>query len=102
MRHLVGRKYFSLFFRGQTDKSPFQIQITASVRDRPLRATWATITAQTLLAAAVREPKLLFVTERGSSKSIWRLSGLFIILFCRKVHAIHHGVHLCPTFLVAE
>ena len=45
--------------------SPFQLQITASIRERPLRATWATIAVPTLPTAAVRGPTLLFVTERG-------------------------------------
>ena len=43
---------------------PFQLQ-TASIRERPLRATLAIITAPTLPAAAVRELTLLIVTERG-------------------------------------
>ena len=45
--------------------SPFQLQITASVREQPLLATSVTKAAPTLPAAAVREPTLLFVTERG-------------------------------------
>ena len=45
--------------------SPFQLQITASIRERPLRATWATIAVPTLPTAAVRGPTLLFVTERA-------------------------------------
>ena len=43
----------------------FQLQSTASVHERPLRVTWTMLLWHTLLAAAVREPKLLFVTERG-------------------------------------
>ena len=39
------------------DLSPFQLQITASVRKRPLRTT--------CLAAAVHELTLLFATERA-------------------------------------
>ena len=42
--------------------SPFQIQLTASIHKRPLQATWFPIAASTMYAAAVREPKLLFVT----------------------------------------
>ena len=45
--------------------SPFQLQIPASIRERPLRATWATMAAPTLPATAIREPTLLFGTERG-------------------------------------
>ena len=45
--------------------SPFQLQTTASVRERPLLVTWATIAAPALHAAAIREPTLLFVNERG-------------------------------------
>ena len=47
------------------DKSPFQLQITASVRERTLLATWATMTAPMLPAMAVREPTLFSVTEKG-------------------------------------
>ena len=47
------------------DSSPFRLQISASIRKRPLRATWGTIAAATLPAAAVHEPTLLFVAERG-------------------------------------
>ena len=43
------------------------LSITASIRERPLRATWATIAAPTLPEPAVRKPKLLFVTEGGFS-----------------------------------
>ena len=45
--------------------SPFQLQITASVRDRPLRATWALLLWPTWVAAADCEPTLIFVIERG-------------------------------------
>ena len=45
--------------------SPFQLQITASVRERPLRATWELLLWPTWFAAAVHEPMPLFVTERG-------------------------------------
>ena len=45
--------------------NPFQLQITALVRKRPLRATWATTAAPTLPTAAGRKPTLFFVTERG-------------------------------------
>ena len=38
-----------------------------SERDRPLRTTWVTTAANTLPTAAVCEPTLLFVTERGLS-----------------------------------
>ena len=44
---------------------PFQLQITASVRERPLLATWALFLWSTWLAAAVCEPTLLFLAERG-------------------------------------
>ena len=37
--------------------SPFQLQITASVHERPLRATRATTAAPRRPAEAVREPK---------------------------------------------
>ena len=43
--------------------SPFQLQITASVRELPLLARWAKTAAPTLPAAAVREPMLFFVIE---------------------------------------
>ena len=50
-------------------KAPFSYKyITASVRERPLQATWALLLLPTWLAAAVREPTLLFVTERGLEK----------------------------------
>ena len=49
--------------------SPFQLQVTASVRERQLRATWALLLWPTWLAAAVREPMLLFVTERGFTEA---------------------------------
>ena len=42
------------------DSSIFQLQIKASVRERPLQATWATTAAPTLSAEAVPEPTLLF------------------------------------------
>ena len=53
--------------------SPFQLQTIALIRERPLRATCPTITALTLPAAAVCEPTLLFVAERGLSlyKDVW-------------------------------
>ena len=57
---LMARKQHPSFL-----KSPFQLKITASVRERPLRATCAIIGASTLPAPAVCEQKLLFVTERG-------------------------------------
>ena len=38
--------------------SPLQLQIRASVRERPLRAMWARIASPTLPSAAVREPTL--------------------------------------------
>ena len=44
------------------DFGPFQLQITASVCERPLRKT----AAPTWPAAAVREPTLLFVAEMGT------------------------------------
>ena len=48
---------------------PFQLQITASVREQPpLRAIWAIwviIAATTLPTAAFREPTLLCVIEKG-------------------------------------
>ena len=49
-------------------KAPFQLQIIASIRERPLQATWATIAAPTLPAAAVQERALLFVIEGGLRK----------------------------------
>ena len=49
--------------------SPLQLQVTASVRERQLRATWALLLWPTWLAAAVREPMLLFVTERGFTEA---------------------------------
>ena len=58
---------FFLFYSEQ-DESPFQLQITASIRERPLRGTWATIAAPTMPAAVVQEPTLLFVTEKGFNK----------------------------------
>ena len=45
--------------------SPFHLQMTASVRKLTLWATWATIAATSLPAAAVHEPTLLSATERG-------------------------------------
>ena len=54
-------------FNTRGDLSPFHLQITASVRERQLQATWALLLWATWLAAAVREPTLLFVTERGLS-----------------------------------
>ena len=45
--------------------SPFQLQITGSVRERRLQAMWTTIAAPTLPSAVVRQPTLLLVTERG-------------------------------------
>ena len=50
--------YRKRFFGTIVVKSPFQLQITASIRERLLQATWDTI------AAAVCEPRLLFVAER--------------------------------------
>ena len=51
--------------------SHFQLQLITSFRERPLRATWATSAAPRLPTAAVREPALLFVTERGFSCGFW-------------------------------
>ena len=48
--------------------SPFQLQITASIRERPLQATWRSTAAPTLSTVAVREPTQLVVTERGFSE----------------------------------
>ena len=45
--------------------SPFQVQITASVHERTLWTTVVTIAVPTVSAAAVREPTLLFIIERG-------------------------------------
>ena len=45
--------------------SPFQLQITVSVREWTLRTTWVTIAAPTLPAAAIREPTLFSITETG-------------------------------------
>ena len=47
--------------------SPFQLQITAAICERTLLATWTTTAAPTLPTAAVREPTLLFVSEKGFS-----------------------------------
>ena len=61
---------FLIFFfvgkgRSSSRLSPFQLRITASVRELPLRATWALLLWPTWLTAAVRELPLLFLTERG-------------------------------------
>ena len=58
---VVKEKMVSTFFKA--------LQITASVRERPLRAKWATKAAPTMFTAAVREPTLLFVTERDFKTS---------------------------------
>ena len=55
----------TVFLKHSAIYSAFQLQITASVLERPLRATWALLLLPEWLAAAVRKPKLLFVTERG-------------------------------------
>ena len=53
-------------------KRLFQLQMTASVRERPLKATWALLLC---LATAVREPMLLFVTERSEIyRSGWQMA----------------------------
>ena len=58
--------------------SPFQLQITASIHERQLRVAWARI------AAAVRKPTLLFVTDRGflqySMYSIFPQKPVFMAL----------------------
>ena len=46
--------------------SPFQLEITASVCERPLLTTWSLLLWPTWLATAVRKPTLLFVIGRGS------------------------------------
>ena len=53
--------------------SPFQLQITASVRERPLRATLVLLLTPTWLVAAVHRSMLWLVTEMGfwvSTRSI--------------------------------
>ena len=73
----VYQKYFPLFLlsnyqighENETKNavyiSSFQLQIIESVRDRPLQATWALLLWPTWVAAADREPTLLFVAERN-------------------------------------
>ena len=56
--HFIKILVFILWYEG--DLSTFQLQITASVPERPLRAKWALLFR---LAAAVREPTLWFITE---------------------------------------
>ena len=51
--------------KADVHSSQFQLQIPASFHERPLGATWATEAAATLYVASVREPTLLFVTDRG-------------------------------------
>ena len=51
-------------------KNHFQLQITASVHERPLRTTLALLLWPTWLAAAILESTLLFVTERGFSEVV--------------------------------
>ena len=62
--------------------SSFQLQITASVRERPLRATLALLLWPTWLAAGVYEPTLLFVTESTKERceASWELQGKNVFL----------------------
>ena len=50
--------------------SPFQLQKTAAVCERPLRARWPTTAAPTSPAAAFHESTLLFVTERELRRKV--------------------------------
>ena len=43
--------------------SPFHLQITSSIRERPLRATWAKNAAHTLPGAAVTETGFKLVSH---------------------------------------
>ena len=72
----------SVIFIQFTNHKPLSVtdRITASIRERSLRATWAAIAAITMPAAAIREPKLVFVTERGFSCGIARQNILIIKL----------------------
>ena len=62
----------------------FQLQITASVRKRPLRATWATTAAPTWPAEAFHEPTTFVVTETGFSHSPLRTGRFFSHLWRNK------------------
>ena len=50
--------------KGETEAS-FQLEITASVRERPLFATWDLLLLPTWLASSVRESTLLIQLKRA-------------------------------------
>ena len=79
--------------------SPFQLQISASVRKLPLRATWTTIAAPTLPAVAVRELTLLFVTERRqNTTSVQHFTHNFTTKSC--VADVLQPEHLSWTYSI--
>ena len=59
--------------REQSKARPFKLQMTASVRERPLLAKWSKVA--TMPTAAVRELMLLFVAERGLILRYIRIKG---------------------------
>ena len=64
-------------------KRPFQQQISTSVGEGPMQATWALQLWLTWITAAVRKPRFLFVTGKGL-----KCSTLDSIFFWVKKHAV--------------